>query len=92
MVTGSGFDIIQTAIMKVQGGNWSASEVPVHFPYLHLSQCTDASLTVIILDFLTLSPKCCFFSHVFPLSQYHHSSIPPLLMNPNSSFDSFKLC
>uniref|UniRef100_A0AAX7THJ5 Sema domain-containing protein n=1 Tax=Astatotilapia calliptera TaxID=8154 RepID=A0AAX7THJ5_ASTCA len=28
VVTGSGFDIIQTAIMKVQGGNWSASEVP----------------------------------------------------------------
>uniref|UniRef100_A0A668TE95 Sema domain-containing protein n=1 Tax=Oreochromis aureus TaxID=47969 RepID=A0A668TE95_OREAU len=26
VVTGSGFDIIQTAIMKVQGGNWSASE------------------------------------------------------------------
>ncbi|XP_005927853.3 plexin-B2 [Haplochromis burtoni] len=27
VVTGSGFDIIQTAIMKVQGGNWSASEL-----------------------------------------------------------------
>uniref|UniRef100_A0A669BT93 Plexin b2b n=1 Tax=Oreochromis niloticus TaxID=8128 RepID=A0A669BT93_ORENI len=91
VVTGSGFDIIQTAIMKVQGGNWSASEVPVHFPYLPLTQCTDASLTVIILYLLTLSPKCCIFSNVFPLSQYHHSSIPPLLMNPNSSFDSFKL-
>ncbi|XP_035770270.1 plexin-B2b [Neolamprologus brichardi] len=27
VVTGSGFDIIQTAIMKVQGSNWSASEL-----------------------------------------------------------------
>lgn len=34
MVTGSGFDLIQTAVMKVQGDNLTAFEVPVSILFL----------------------------------------------------------